>query len=638
MNIPCSERDCRNYAVGSCECGKAFCISDGKKHYENSILLDHTNFVVNTRFKNHVSKEIFKRIESLQEKHKHLLQSLKDIIMKVEKMYLIEMDKVMKEIMILKSSYWKATKKSEILYSEYDDLLDYGEKNYRKSIGKFDNKAFFSIIDNYFKDYKIHVEKEPIYTYQSLDSCINWLAKNQLFIEGHTDSITSLHIDSDRKIIVTSSLDKFIKLWDLDTLKILKSVKAHNYKVSSAILFENRENYITASDDIEVKIWKFPELENPIILKLNNLSSTAIALNNDDTRLAVGYDDENLVLWDLSTYNVLHVYRMLFAKVIAMKITEDTDGEIIVTACDDHGIKILFLDRPEQKEVYRHTDILITSLLIFEDEIYYGMDTGDLGICKISDPNFFKIYRLHAKCISSLATTLEGEYLATGSFDRLVKTWNRSNLSLDNQQPEPICNFKGHTKSILSLCFISNNDKIFSGSSDCTARIWSIPKKKIDKIFPGHNGLITCIEFNEKNPQYFISGSTDKTARLWDLNSKSEIYVSGFHENTVRCVCFGREFSNIATEPIDIVTGSSDKILRKFLGLSKGAINHFGHSGTILYVITTKYEIPISYSEDRTARIWKGTENSIVVNSKQSYENNVIWYPELINYRSFFIN
>ncbi|OMJ95551.1 hypothetical protein SteCoe_960 [Stentor coeruleus] len=539
------------------------------------------------------------------------------------------MNKVMNEIIVLKKSYMRVIGKNEILQSEYDKFLDHGIRKYSiKSPGKFDGEEVFSIVDNYLKKYEIYVEKDTAYAYQSLDSCIDWLAKNQFFIEGHTDSITSLHITSE--MIITSSLDRTIKLWDRRTLQILKSVIAHNYKISSAILYESHEYYITASDDIEVKLWKFPELENPKILKLNNLSSTAIALNNDDTKLAIGYDDETLALWDLSTYEVMHVYRMLFAKVILMKITEDASGEIIVTACDDHGIKILYLDRAEQKEVYRHTDILITSLLIYEDEIYYGMDTGDLGICRISDSNFFIMHKLHTKCISSLATTLEGKYLATGSFDKSVKIWNRPALYLLNKQPEYMFNFKGHTKSILSLCFASN-EEIFSASSDCTSRIWSIRKKKIEKIFPGHTGLITCIEFNEKNPQYFITGSTDKTVRLWDFNSQTEIYVSGLHENTVRCACFGNELS-------DIVTGSSDRILRKFVGLAKGAINHFGHSGTILHVVITKNGIPISYSDDRTARIWKGAENSVVINSKQSYENNVKVFPELIIYRGYFLN
>ena len=83
---------------------------------------------------------------------------------------------------------------------------------------------------------------------------------------------------------------------------------------------------------------------------------------------------------------------------------------------------------------------------------------------------------------------------------------------------------KAHKSAIWTMIVLSDN-KIASGSSDKTIKIWdlgeSTEKPKIN--FRGHKGTIFCLGEIENNR--ILSGSEDRTIRLWDLEKKKCIKV-----------------------------------------------------------------------------------------------------------------
>ncbi|XP_037437288.1 uncharacterized protein LOC125511488 [Triticum urartu] len=79
----------------------------------------------------------------------------------------------------------------------------------------------------------------------------------------------------------------------------------------------------------------------------------------------------------------------------------------------------------------------------------------------------------------------------------------------------PVHEFHGHDDAILDLSWSKNGDLI-SASMDKTARLWRVGCNSCLKVF-FHNNYVTCVQFHPTSDNYFISGCIDGLVRIWDV-------------------------------------------------------------------------------------------------------------------------
>ena len=74
-------------------------------------------------------------------------------------------------------------------------------------------------------------------------------------LEGYTSWVTDISITSNEKYIVSSSIDKMIKIWDLQTSKLVQNLEGHEHWVLCVSLSPNGDFIASGSRDKKVKIW-----------------------------------------------------------------------------------------------------------------------------------------------------------------------------------------------------------------------------------------------------------------------------------------------------------------------------------------------------------------------------------------------
>lgn len=74
-------------------------------------------------------------------------------------------------------------------------------------------------------------------------------------LKGHSDSVNSVAITSDNKI-VSGSHDKTIKVWDLKTGKLLNTLKGHSKLVKSVAITSDNSKIVSGSFDNTIKVWE----------------------------------------------------------------------------------------------------------------------------------------------------------------------------------------------------------------------------------------------------------------------------------------------------------------------------------------------------------------------------------------------
>ncbi|MCK5210424.1 MAG: WD40 repeat domain-containing protein [Cyclobacteriaceae bacterium] len=144
------------------------------------------------------------------------------------------------------------------------------------AVGLSDNTIRILDLDDYKQKYLINAHKLSVFsvTYNPLNNHLisvgrdahvkSWNAFNHYELEqsvvAHMFAINSLSISPNRKFFITGSMDKSIKVWDLETFRLLKVIDksrhaGHTGSVNK-VLWTNHDNQIlSCSDDKKISVW-----------------------------------------------------------------------------------------------------------------------------------------------------------------------------------------------------------------------------------------------------------------------------------------------------------------------------------------------------------------------------------------------
>ncbi|KAI0599595.1 ubiquitin homeostasis protein lub1 [Biscogniauxia sp. FL1348] len=191
----------------------------------------------------------------------------------------------------------------------------------------------------------------------------------------------------------------------------------------------------------------------------------------------------------------------------------------------------------------------------------------------------------------------------SGGTDTIIDVRTAASTPSDNAERLLI----GHARNICALAVVPGGKHIVSGSWDNTARIWRVGKWETELILGGHEGAVwDVLPIDETT---VVTGCADKNIRIYDLRTgvaaevepRSTIYTP----DVVRALC---RIPQGHPSGADIASASNDGIIRlwKLTGQQVGELH--GHESFIYALTTLPSGELVSSGEDRTVRIWRGSE------------------------------
>lgn len=214
---------------------------------------------------------------------------------------------------------------------------------------------------------------------------------------GHAGAVFGLSFSPDNRYLLSSSEDKTVRLWSLETYSGLVSYKGHDHPVWDVKFSPFGHYFATASHDQTARLWSCDHIY-PLRIFAGHLSDVdTVGFHPNGTYVVTGSSDKTCRMWDINKGNSVRVFIGHTAPINCVAVSPD--GRWMASAGEDSVINV-----------------------------------WDLG-----SGRRLKSMKGHGRAsIYSLSFSQEGSVLVSSGADYSVRTWNIKKGTNDSgPEPEP---------------------------------------------------------------------------------------------------------------------------------------------------------------------------------------------------------
>ncbi|CAJ0916821.1 unnamed protein product, partial [Mesorhabditis belari] len=241
----------------------------------------------------------------------------------------------------------------------------------------------------------------------------------------------------------------------------------------------------------------------------------------------------------------------------------------------------------EEKQLERHT---IGEGVCWKDafsERFKLWRNWNAGRCVV------RTFSGHSQMISCVQ--FDDQRIVSGSSDSTIRVWDHN-----DSHPLGQMTFTGHSATV--RCLHLQGNRLASGSNDFSIKIWNLDKNPqwssiaCRRTMLGHTNYVRCLQMCSDS---LVSGSYDCTLRLWSLETGDTIRSFNGHSDSVLCLQY---------DPLNsfrAVSGSADNSIKvwdaRTAQCAMTILN--SHEDAVTCVRFDAHRI-ISGSVDRMIKMW----------------------------------
>ena len=414
--------------------------------------------------------------------------------------------------------------------------------------------------------------------------------KAELVVQtGHTEGISSVAFSPDGKTLVSASLDRTIKLWDVQTRQELKTFSGHTSRVFTVVFSPDGKTLASGSADQTIKLWDVQTGQELKTLSGHTSSIESVEFSPDGKTLASGSWDNTIELWDIQTGKELKTFT---GHTLAIQsVTFSPDGKMIASASADQTIKLWDLVSGHEIRTLSGHNLNVESVKFSPNSktlVSASLDKT-IKLWDVQTGQEIKTLSGHTDQVFTVVFSPDGKTLASGSADQTIKLW-------DVQTGQELKTLSGRTSSIGSVAF-SPDGKTLASNSDKTIKLWDLQTGREITTLSGHINIVTGVAFSP-NGKILASANYDQTIKLWDGASGQKLTtLSGI--SFVSSVVFSPDGKTIAS-------GNLDKTINLWdLQTGQKLKTFTGHTSVVWSVAFSPDGKTIaSGSSDKTIKLW----------------------------------
>ena len=401
-------------------------------------------------------------------------------------------------------------------------------------------------------------------------------------LRGHLERIEQVAFSADGNRLATASVDRTIKIWDVQREQELFTLKGHTEAVRGVAYLPDGRRLVSAGDD-SLRIWNAESRPDVDVFGQSGTTGCWAAGFSSDAQVVaagVGFNPSpgetgvarGLVrIWDRHTRQELH--RLQLADVPNWCVAFSPDdtylaaggGEIarrqghvrvwawqqqqVIYDFDGHSAQV-------QSVAFSPGGTLLVSTsggwTIPGEVKVWDLDAGQKHAVQL---------QRHTGHVYGAQFSPDGRYLAWGRLDmqkdetavasnNVPSTGAEGSVILWDWAEEGVAfTLGGHTAAVLCLAFDATTSRLASGGGDNSVKIWDLETRQATFTLTGHESEVEAVAFSP-NGRRLVSASRDGNLKLWDLTTGKEVLTR--RERTgIFDVAFSRDGHHLVVPCLD---------------------------------------------------------------------------------------
>ncbi|KAJ8924304.1 hypothetical protein NQ315_007097 [Exocentrus adspersus] len=430
--------------------------------------------------------------------------------------------------------------------------------------------------------------------------------------DGHSSSVTCIRYSNNGAYLVSSSLDKLIKIWDKDGACVA-TLEGHNRYVNCVAISKDLSliaSGSTGSNDRLILVWDLtgnlsleselfhqsislnsvngiPELQltesdensNGAVLleKIDDIAEGAInsCCFFDKHLLATGSGDKLVRLFKVGeeNNNIEELeYSPLEGHTYAINHVEFSHNGSKIASCSLDGCTTVWDTSTGDKHTSMPKNSLSIKICRFSPNDELLVTAGDdekVILWDLTTSGKKTVLEGHLDTITSACFSPDGAIVATVSCNADFRIWSVECYKCLHVKEDAHeygiqgCDMSQNLEPIPNVVVDAQSYLLATCGNDSLVKLWriTIPKQsglpqlddlevKLWRSLQGHGGNVICVKFSQIVSEFVCSTATDRQARIWSVYSAECLYVLD-HDSIVISCSFNSDCSLLATGCLD---------------------------------------------------------------------------------------
>ena len=327
-------------------------------------------------------------------------------------------------------------------------------------------------------------------------------------------------LSQDGALAITSAEDNQVRLWDVESKRLVYRFKGHSGPVSGLNLC-GPSQAISCGGDHNIILWDLALAydlyrQSPYVPAQGTPGHDnwvrSISVAADAPIAASGAFDRKIILWRVENGEYLDTFAALPGGVRSVSLS--SNGGRLLALCHGRfgGVAIVW-DVAEKRRICQFGHLNLTAwagdLNSAGDHAVSARADSTLCLWEIPSGQVRATFTGHQGTVYCATFGPNDATLLSGGDDSSAILWDTKTAAILHE-------FRGHNGGVWSVALSPDGCLAATGSHDFTARIWDTTTGTLVSTLEGHTAPVTTVAFIAGG-RYLISGSEDKTLILWDV-------------------------------------------------------------------------------------------------------------------------
>ncbi|KAL5802889.1 hypothetical protein ACOSQ4_031194 [Xanthoceras sorbifolium] len=468
-------------------------------------------------------------------------------------------------------------------------------------------------------------------------------------IEADSDTITALALSPNDNLLFSSGHSRQIRVWDLSTLKCLRSWKGHDGPVIGMACHASGGLLATAGADRKVLVWDVDGGFCTHFFKGHKGVVTSIIFHPDSDKnlLFSGSDDATVRVWDLLAKKCVAILERHFSTVTSLAMSED--GWTLLSSGRDKVVNLWDLHDYSCKMTVPTYEVVEAVCIIRSGTLFasflssynhqtekkksgsqdiYFITVGERGVVRIWNSNCAVcLYEQKSSDVTFSSDTEESKRGFTAvmmlplDLGLLCVTADQqfffyTPVELPDKKSEMILSKRlvGYNEEIVDMKFLGDEEQYLAVATNLEhVQVYDLGSMSCSYVLAGHREIVLCLDtcISSTGRILVVTGSKDNNVRLWESESRRCIGIGAGHMGAVGAIAFSKKQRNF------FVSGSSDHTIKVWslddlsddleqpINLKAKAVVAAHSKDINSLAVAPNDSLVCSGSQDRTACVWR---------------------------------